>query len=231
MDRRSQSQTGLRALAPGLWVAEDEIRVAGLPTTIRMTVLQRPEGLLVLHSPVEISDALAEALDAIGPVRELIAPNRLHHLFLLGAQGRWPDARLWGVPGLPAKRPDLVFDAVFGASTPVALADTVECQLIAGCPSVSEVAFFHPPSRTLILTDLVFNVHHSPSLVGELYLRASGAWRRCAQTPLMRALVADRDAVRRSYARLFDWDFERLIMAHGDIIEGQARAALRRALA
>lgn len=223
--------SGLRALADDLWCAEAEIAVARMPLGVRMTVLRRPGGGLILHSPIEIDDALADAIDALGPVEHLIAPNRFHHLFLLGATRRWPEARLWGAPGLPAKRRDLVFDEVLGDDTPEQLADCIELRLIAGAPIVSEVALFHPPSRTLVLTDFVFNIQRSSSRVSRLYLRLSGAWQRLAQTPLTRMLVRDRAAARRSLKAVFEWDFDRLIVAHGDIVEHGGKRRLADALA
>jgi hypothetical protein len=221
----------LREIAEELWTAEAELAVGGMPLAIRMTVLRRPDGSLILHSPIDIDDALAAQLDALGEVRELLAPNRFHHLYLFGAERRWPGARLWGAPGLPDKRPDLIFDELLGDVTPPALADTIETRLFAGLPMASEVVCFHPRSRTLIVTDLVFNIHHTRSRLSKLYLRASGAWQRCAQTPLIRALVRDRSAARRSLERIFEWDFDRLIMAHGEIIEQGAKPVLAEAVA
>ncbi|PRQ05822.1 hypothetical protein ENSA5_01420 [Enhygromyxa salina] len=220
----------LREIAEDLWTAEAEIAVAGMPLATRMTVIRRPDGSLILHSPIDIDDALADELDALGPVTQLLAPSRFHHLYLLGAERRWPDAKLWGAPGLPDKRRDLIFDEVLGDATPAALADTLDTRLFAGLPLASEVVVFHRRSKTLIVCDLVFNIHHSRSRASRWYLRASGAWQRCAQTPLIRALIRDRSAARRSLERIFEWDFERLIMAHGEIVERGARAVLADAL-
>jgi hypothetical protein len=221
----------LQSVAEDLWVAHSEMSVSGFPLEIRMTVIRRPDGGLILHSPIELDDALAAELDALGPVRDLLAPNRLHHTFVFGAERRWPDATLWGAPGLPDKRPDLIFDAVLGDDTPKRLGDTLETMLFAGCPLASEIVCLHPRSRTLIVTDLVFNIQRSRSRLSQVYLRASGAWQKLAQTPLVRAAIRDREAARRSLDRMFAWDFDRLIMSHGEIIERDAKRALAAALA
>lgn len=222
---------GLREIAPSLWTAEAELAVAGMPLAIRMTVLRRPDGSLILHSPIDIDDALAAELDALGPVAHLLAPNRLHHLYMLGAARRYAEAKTWAAPGLPDKRRELLFDELLGDATPPQLADTIETRLFAGAPLASEVVCFHGQSRTLIVTDLVLNIHATRSWLSRLYLQASGAWQRCAQTPLVRASIRDRSAARRSLERMFEWDFERLIMAHGEIVERDARAVLAAALA
>jgi hypothetical protein len=221
----------LQEIAEDVWVAGSEMAVSGFPLEIRMTVIRRPDGGLILHSPIEIDDALAAELDAIGPVCDLLAPSRMHHMFVFGAERRWPDATLWAAPGLPDKRRDLLFDEVLGDATPPAWAGTLETQLFAGCPLASEIVCFHPGSRTLIVTDLVFNIQRSRSGLSRAYLRASGAWQRLAQTPLMRAVIRDRAAARHSLERMFAWDFDRLIMSHGDIVERDAKRQLGEALA
>ncbi|NVB41200.1 DUF4336 domain-containing protein [Pseudenhygromyxa sp. WMMC2535] len=220
----------LRQLDADLWCAEAELAVAGMPLGIRMTVMRGPGGGLILHSPIEIDDALAAELDALGPVEQLIAPNRMHHLYLLGAARRWPVAKLWGAPGLPAKRRDLIFDGVLGDRPPEVLAETLDTALFAGAPMASEVLCLQRASRTLIVTDLVFNIHHTRSLLSQLYLRANGAWQRVAQTALLRVLIRDRAAARRSLEHVFCWDFDRLIMAHGEVVDTGGKAALAEAL-
>lgn len=220
----------LRSVGEELWVADSEMQVGGMPLGIRMTVVRRPDGRLILHSPIAIDDPLAAELARLGPVADLLAPSRLHHTFIGAAKQRWPSATLWGAPGLPDKRRDLEFDAILGDDTPAALADTLETRLFAGAAHVSEILCLHPRSRTLIVTDLVFNIQRTDSRVSELYLRASGAWQTLAQTPLVRALIRDRAAARRSLDRVLAWDFDRLIMSHGDIVEHDAKAQLTAAL-
>ena len=43
----------------------------------------------------------------------------------------------------------------------------------------------------------------------------------------MRFLIKDREAVRTSVKRILEWDFDRVIMAHGSILEENAKASLR----
>jgi len=80
----------LRALARDLWCLDADLRVqAGFHLPIRMTVIRLADGGLWLHSPVAIDEATAAAIDALGPVRHIVAPNLLHHLFAGAAAERW----------------------------------------------------------------------------------------------------------------------------------------------
>ncbi|MFV8755848.1 DUF4336 domain-containing protein [Nannocystaceae bacterium ST9] len=221
----------LRRIAESLWVGESELSIAGMPLAIRMTVIRLPSGDLVLHSPIAIDDDLAARLEQLGPIRHVLAPNRLHHLHVRAAAERWPRAKLWAAPGLPDKRPKLRFDEVLGDVAPLEFEGVIETCLFAGAPLASEVVLYHRPSHTLIVTDLVFNVQRSTSSVSRLYWKAVGAWQRVAQTPVQRLMVRDRRAARVSLARMHAWPFERLIMAHGDIVERGAREAFASAVA
>ena len=53
----------------------------------RMTVRRTARGVVV-GSPIEMDDALAAEIDALGPVRAIVAPNALPHVFLEGARRR-----------------------------------------------------------------------------------------------------------------------------------------------
>ena len=53
-----------------------------------MAVLRLRDGSLLVHSPVELDDALAEALARLGPVRHIVSPNYEHVKY--AAQARPP---------------------------------------------------------------------------------------------------------------------------------------------
>jgi hypothetical protein len=91
-------------------------------------------------------------------------------------------------------------------------------------PSINEVAFLHKPSRTLLLTDWLFNFNGAATPGGRpvdphLYLRLDGAYHGPRQSRLLRAFIADKHAARELGDRLLAWDFDRIIVCHGDIID------------
>ncbi|MCA9687580.1 MAG: hypothetical protein KC457_35795, partial [Myxococcales bacterium] len=62
----------------------------------------------------------------------------------------------------------------------------------------------------------------------KLVLRMAGVWQRLGQSKLWRTMTRDRGAAGRSCGRVLGWEFERVIMAHGEIVEGgDARDRLR----
>lgn len=208
----------LRALDRDLWCLDAELRVqAGFHLPIRMTVIRLADGGLWLHSPIAIDDATAAELDALGPVRHIVAPSLLHHLFAGAACERWPAATLHAPASLAAKRPTLKIGRPLAEDTRWPELDILA---IAGAPKLDEHVFVHRPSGTLIVTDLLFNVHATPGLMSPLILRMVGAWKRLAQSRIWRSMVKDRAAARASVQRLLACEFSRLVPAHGVILVG-----------
>jgi len=67
----------LRQLAQDLRVTERPQRAFGIEIGTRMTVVRLADGTLFVHSPVALDRATRLALDALGPVRHVVAPNRV----------------------------------------------------------------------------------------------------------------------------------------------------------
>jgi hypothetical protein len=217
----------LQALAPDLWHAEHHVW-SGLHLRMRMTVVRRAGGALWLHSPVPIDEALADRLAALGRVSDIVAPNRFHHRFAAAAKRRYPAATLWGAPGLDRKRKDIPFDVLLSEPSPWR---ELEAVFLSGAPLWNEHVFFHAASRTLICTDLLFNIRDEPSAVTRLLVyRAFGMYRRFGTNRLWRWKTRDRAALAASLDRVVAWDVRRVVMAHGDPVDVAGSAALGEAL-
>ena len=131
-----------------------------------------------------MSEPLRAALDAVGPVRAIVCPNRAHHL--------------------------------------------LEQHRFAGVPLVNEVVFSHPATRTLLLTDLAFNVPVGGTKGARFFCWLSGTEGRFGPaSPAGFFMVRDREAARASLARILARDFNRLTATHGEVLERGGRAALR----
>ena len=217
----------LRRLADDVWVTERPQRFFGLPVGARMTVIRLSGGRLLLHSPLPLDAEIRAELDALGRVAYAVAPNRLHHLYAGDVVRAYPDARLWVAPGLPEKRPDLVHAGVLGDEAPVEWRGELEQAFFRGRPYENEVAFFHPATRTLILCDLAFNFgprNAWPTRVLMSLLRSYGKLGPSKLDPL---LIRDRAAARASLDRILAWDFDRVIVAHGDVQESGGYPLMR----
>jgi hypothetical protein len=223
----SECGAALRPLARDIWVVERPQRFYGLEVGTRMTVLRLADGSLLLHSPVELDAALRRELDAIGRVRFAVAPNRVHHLYAGRVSEAYPEARLWVAPGLERKRPDLVFEGMLGDEAPAEWKQQVDQVFFRGRPYENEVVFCHRASRTLILCDLAFNFGPRAAAPTRLLMRLLRSYGRFGPSKLDPLLIRDRRAARQSLERILGWDFDRVVVAHGDVLERGGREALR----
>ena len=212
----------------------------------RSVAVKLEDGSVLLWSPLDFGDQEAERIEALGEVRRLVSPNLYHHLFFGHAQQRWPRAVAWGPEGLEAKRPDLTLDRLLGRKAGFGEADAqVEGYAgaaedewppefvalpIEGMPSFREWVLLHRPSRTLLVADLVFHRPRAHNTFTRMFFRLAGTYERFAQSRLFLSFVRDKDAYRRSIEAVLDQDFDRLVMAHGDVIDAGARDRLAEAL-
>jgi len=217
----------IRKVVDGVHAHEAPLSLApGFRLPGRATLLRRRDGGLVVHSPLPIDDETARDIAALGEVTAIVAPSQVHWLFVAAAKARWPNAHVFGAPGLEKKLP-IPFEPLPESG---ALDDDILVRRVAGAPKLEEHVLYHRPSRTLVVTDLLFNVHGGTSVAAGLFLRAMGAWGEPMQSKVWRFLVKDRERAAESASEILRWDFERTIMAHGDPIEVEAAAATRRAL-
>jgi hypothetical protein len=216
----------LRPVAEDVHTLTVDFKFAGLDLGGRMTVVRLPGGGLWVHSPVRLVPELRAAVDALGPVRFLVAPNLMHHLYLPDWAAAYPEAKVAAPARLRRKQPTLRIDVELGDAADAGWADAIDQVFVRGIPMMDEHLFFHRPSRTLLVTDLAFNIHRTGSWLTRAYLKLGGAWQRLSPTLLERALVRDRAAVRASLERALAWDVERVVVCHGDVVERGGRQAL-----
>lgn len=223
----------LREIASDLWVAEQPLRYMGFEMGRRMAVIRLAGGALLVHSPASLSGSLRRELDALGEVGFVVPASILHgHLYMEQYRDAYPQAKLFGVPGLQRKRPDLRFEGELGASPEAAWIEEVDQKRFDGHRVagrvLNEVEFFHRKTRTLITGDLCFNIGPEWPLMTRLLAWGPRMRRRLGPTVAFRMGIRDRSAARRSVERILDWDFDRILPGHGEIVESGGRDRFRR---
>jgi hypothetical protein len=221
-----------REIAPGLWSVE---RLIGIPLgprlPTRMLLVDLPGGGVLAWSPVPLSDSLRASVAARGGARFLVAPNSFHHLGLAAWKRAFPDAAIWLAPGLRARKPEVPAGEELLPSAATPFAQLLSHRVLDCGRGVTEVAFLHAPSRTLILVDSAFNLTPAPRHRDRLLLWLLGLPSRFGPTRSSRLiLLRDRAAIRAWIDALCAWDFARIVVAHGDELAARPDD-LRRAFA
>lgn len=210
----------LRELAPDLWVTEQPLRFLGMELGTRTTIVRLSDGALFVHSPSRLNADLRREIDAKGAVRFVVAPNRFHHLFVGDYQRAYPDAEFYCAPGLETKRADLKFTATLTDEAPPGWRGQLEQLVFHTFSPLNEVVFLHRASRTLLFTDLLFNVTRSDSTLTKIALILDGGFGAPAVPRTFRMLLKWHRAETRALVdRILGWDFDRVVLAHGDVIE------------
>jgi Domain of unknown function (DUF4336) len=227
----------LKAVADGLWLVDGpliDFNYAGLrlPFPTRMTVVRLAGGDLWLHSPTALTAGLKAEIDALGPARHLIAPNKLHYWWIGDWRKAYPEALAYAAPGVRRRAAGraIAFERDLGAE-PAAWAGEIDQVLVPG-GFMTEVAFFHRRSRTLILTDLIENFEPGKVPRGwlRLLMRLGGVMEPGGTPRDMRlTLLGHRKAVRRAIMTMIGWRPQRVIVAHGRCWHENATAELGRA--
>jgi hypothetical protein len=219
----------LTPFGPGIWTATDPIRIpyVGVRVTATMAVVELPGQGVLLFSPVEMTPERRAAVESLGKVAHLYAPNTFHHLWL----GEWADAYPGAVvhaPGaLRAKRPELRIDREHDRDSTGDLSAAFDEVHIDGF-AFEETVLVHRPSETLLVADLVHNIGRPTGRWTRFYARTMGFYDRIAVSRAIRWLTfTDRAAARKSIDRLAECKFDRMVFGHGSPIATGARAGLQ----
>jgi len=228
----------LKPVAEGMWIIDSgPLRIMGMPLPVRMTVIRLGNGDLWLHSPTRYNQRLHGELERHGRIRHLVASNQAHWMFVRDWQQRCPHIVTWAAPGLreraQVKKSGLRIDRDLGEVSPPEWADEMEHAVLPGGAGFREVDFFHVPSRTLVLTDLVVNMEPEkmPAPM-RLFARVTGVIAPDGKAPAYLRLIIrtkGREAVEAA-ARLVAFAPERVIFSHGCWFERDGTAALQRSL-
>lgn len=212
-----------------IWLHEDTMTLmSALPLRLRMTVVKLASGELWVHSPTTLTAELKDAIDALGSVAFIIGPNNVHHLWLAQWHQAYPEAQLHVSEQIP-KKTGLNDSRILSAADSDRWLPDLRQLWLPGVPLFSESVFFHSASQSLIVTDLIQNHSDKPpsgfaGLLQRWFFAPLGFKGVCTAPPLkLGFVVKDQAAFAGALAVIQGWDFNRIIVTHGDIIENDAK--------
>lgn len=220
----------LHPFGPEIWIADgaDVTGALGFRFPTRMALVRLPDGGLWVWSPIALTPALRQEIDALDPVAHLVAPNSLHHTFLADWRDAYPSARLHAAPGLRTARADIAFTDDLSDTPPAAWAAQIAQVVVPSNTLTTEVVFFHRPSGTVLVTDLIQQMAPDRftgwrGIVARLDLMVAP---RPSVPRKFRMAFTDRPAARAAIDRILEWPADKLIIAHGTPITQDARTVI-----
>jgi hypothetical protein len=227
----------LKPVAEDVWIVDGPAIRFGMPFAkmafpTRMTVIRLGDALFV-HSPTSLGPALQREVDALGSPRWIVAPNRIHYSWVPDWRQAYPDAAIYLAPRIREQaRGRIDFPAQELSAASGYPWDGVIATLPVRGRFMTEVEFFHRPSRTLVLTDLIENFEPARLGLGARLLAwfggvldPDGAMPRDMRFTFSRNKAELRAAVE----TMIGWQPERIVLAHGRWYDKDAVAELRRA--
>lgn len=202
------------------------------PMGRRMTVLGLSGGELAIHSAIRMSEPDMQAIDGLGTVAYVIAPNSMHASDAPWYAARYPGARVLVPAAARARQQSRMRIDGTVEDWPTQLRGHLEGLSVQGLRG-PETVYLHRASRTLVVTDLVFNFgdDHFHG-IARLLMRLNGAIDRFGPSRLLRYLILrDRPRFRRSLEQMMQWSFDRVIVSHGRILESGGKARMAEAFA
>lgn len=212
-----------------IWTLDRPVWFSGVRQRARTTVVRLDDSSLLLHSPAPPTDALAEQLRALGPVRWLVVPNCFHHLGTPAAAAHFPEAQVVGPASALNRNKALrlhvdIHDAQFGEQVP-----EFDVLPLLGVPFLDETVLYHRPTQTLLGADIVLCAGSKDHWTLRCAAHITGFYERVRVPPDVRKKIPDKTAAARSIHAMLERPAQRLIVGHADVIEEGCRDRLAQA--
>ncbi len=178
---------------------------------------------LLAHSPIPLEPEQIEKIANLGEVKWIVAPNKFHHLYIKEFQNYFKNSQLYLAPGLKEKREDLkegidiLVDKTYPWST------FLDFHIVEGAPLMNEVVFYHKTSRSLIVTDLGLNIGPNSPLKTKIFAKIFLTYNQFGWSKLeKKLLIKDNKLFKESMEKITSWDFEQIILPHGNVVNHKA---------
>lgn len=242
----------IRDVTPGVTTLSLPFKLLGsVKVGARATIIRLQTGSLAVFSPVPLTTDVKEKIQSLGEVRYIAALNREHHIFISPWANEYPNAEVIGMEGLPEKREKredtkgVKFAHVFTTENKAQQRISPEFDSEFEYEYVNshqngELVFMHKPTGTLIQADLIFNLpateQYSKSkesadsgflnmvVSGLLHTKGDLIWQK--RNLFHVSGSKDRAGFAESLKKMQQWNFDRVIPCHGDVIENGGKEVL-----
>jgi hypothetical protein len=213
-------------LIADLFFIEDTVKLPFMKLPNRCTIVKLSDSQLIVISPTHNFADYKSKIDSFGKVVAIVEPNMFHHLFSHKARKLYPHVPFYAVEGLKKKCPHIAWDQTLDPKT-WPWQSELEAIPIEGMPNVQEHVFLFKKEKTLIVTDLYFNLQEISGWGPWLILSLFGTWKKFGMSKLFLKYVTDKKKFWNSIETLTNLNFEHLVMAHGTPLFNNGRTRVR----
>lgn len=130
-----------------------------------MTMVRRPNGNVFIHNAIAMDDSSMQALEAWGPVREIMIPNGFHRLDAPMFHERYPEAQFFAPKGSLARAKQAI-PACIGLSQLVGDTSLQALEFEGTKSAEGALVISSSNGKTLVLNDILFNMPHVAGFPG-----------------------------------------------------------------
>ena len=145
----------LESLGSDVWIADGSmVLFHGFDYPTRMVIVRLADGGLWLWSPIKKSAEIEGSVRALGQVRHIVSPNKLHYLFLVNGRRRFRTPNCGALHRRSPNVSYLKFSETLTNDLPLDWAGQIDQAYFTNSAFMDELIFFHRSSRTVIIADL-----------------------------------------------------------------------------
>ena len=217
-----------RKLADGLSIVDGDWYDS--PFRRRMTLMGLSGGRLMVHNAFHLRNEDYGKISQLGKVAYIVVPNQFHSSEPDGMKHAFPNSKLLISPDSYSKLPAGVSEHGMLPDLPADIQGDVECLEFLGTRIIREMVFLHKPSRTLVLTDLAFNMDMPKNGLQRFFFKLNALGDGFGPSNLCKHLfINNRNLAQQSYEQILKWNFDRIIVNHGRVVESGGHAAFKEA--
>lgn len=204
---------------------ESVLKMPLMDLPVRSTLVNLSSSKILISPGSKLSE---NQLSSVSGITDIVAPNLLHCAGVPKAFHHFPYAKVWGVKNCFQQKPEIPWTHEISETT-WPYSEELSLIPINGMPNISEIVFFHHSSKSIIVTDLCFNLD-SKGIGSWIILNIFGTYKKFGISRLFLKYLKDKEAFQKSLQNLLKHDFENIIMSHGRIVEGNGKEIFIKAL-
>lgn len=214
---------------PDFYSIDTPMQKGGIEMGARLSLCRLRDGKLWVHAPLAVSQDDQIAIERLGTVAHIVVPNTFHYTQVGDFSTRFPEAVVYAPASLESKLKAVPHQNLDESAE--VFAEDFDALLFDTAPLLHEWVFCHRASRTLLLTDLCFNIKAPENRLGKVGAAALDLGNGLAPSRALRIdlAIGDRNRTRDLLDTVLGWNFDRISVAHGAVVESGGKEAFRTA--
>ena len=209
----------MKQITENIYTFEYEAKIMpGVSFPVKSVFIELESNELLIVSPGPFVESEIKKFLAKYKKVYCLAPNGFHHLHLGAFNKLFPEVEIFGPSVIKKKQAALSSKIKRVEELKELLSGQLDFYTIEGNKLLSETVIYDNRFKTLIVTDLIFNMKNPMPLGRKILLKLVGTYNKPAQSRLIKASTKDKELYLKSIDNLIKLKSKMLVLAHGETI-------------